>query len=82
MLGTDFRSRRSHESGKGGDELPGLIQVLEFLCVLLGGQAKLHGRGAHEVNSGRGDDLDGGNFCDVADLLRDIGLRRGRLVNV
>ena len=86
MLGTNLRGGSSHESGQRGDELAGLIQVLEFLGILLGGKAELDGRRAHQVHSGGGDDLNGGDLGDVADLLRDlllaVPLTGGGLENV
>ena len=66
--------RRGHQAGKGGDQLAGLVQVLEFLGIFLGGEAELYRGGAHQVHGGGGDDLDRGDFRDVADLLRDVGL--------
>ena len=47
---------------------------LEFLGIFLGGEAEFDRGGAHQVHGGRGDDLDRGDFRDVADLLRDVGL--------
>ena len=82
VLGADFRGRGGHQAGKGGDQLAGLVQVLEFLCVVLGGEAELHRGGAHQVHGRRGDDLDRGDLGDVADLLRDVGLGAGGLEDV
>src|SRR5699024_9529236 len=53
------------ESGECGDELAGLVEVLEVGAGALGGvlgQAAFDGGGGHEMDGAGGDDLDGGRL--------------------
>src|SRR5699024_7543515 len=73
----DYGGGAGDESGECGDELAGLVEVLEVGAGGLGGvlgQAGLDGGGGHEVDGAGGDDLDGGDLGDVA---RNVGDRLG-----
>ena len=69
MLGTDFGGGSGDQARQGGDELACFIEVLEIVCVLVGGQTALDGCGAHHVDGRGANDFDGGNVCDIAQLL-------------
>ena len=45
VLGTDFGGGSGDQARQGGDELARFIEVLEIVCVLVGGQATLDGCG-------------------------------------
>jgi hypothetical protein len=82
VLGADLGGRRRDQPSQRGDQFAGLVQVLEFLGIVLGGEAQLDRGGAHEVDGSGGDDLDRGDLGDVPDLLGNVALGVGRLVNV
>src|SRR6185312_3137648 len=74
MLGADFGGSGGDQPGEGGDQLAGLVKVLQVLGVLALGEPALDRRGAHQVHGGGRDDLDGGYLRDVADV---VGIAEG-----
>jgi hypothetical protein len=82
VLGTDLRRGRGHQACQRSDQFPGLVQVLQVLGVLLRGKPELDGCGAHQVDGGGGDDLDGRYLGNVPDLLGDVAAGVGGLENV
>ena len=57
---------RGHQTGERRDELAGLVEVAVSGALLVRTQAALHGGGAHQVQRGGGDHLDGRDVGDVA----------------
>jgi hypothetical protein len=59
-------SRSSDQSGESSDEFSRFIQVA---LVAILAEPALHGSGAHKVNGGGGDDLNGWHLCNVTHLF-------------